>query len=149
MQIFRTKCCRARKFQAFFSPNAKGKGRNILFFAVLPLYRWAALLPVFLCGWGRGPVSVLRLLAAADLTRQSVVWHLQFSQITDKDEVTSHPVLLKHGWCCLPSAEISAQQKTTGYEMDRYFSLSRIGWALIPNTCSQCHSFSFLFLIFF
>lgn len=38
---------------------------------VISLHRGAAVLPVFLCGRRRGPVSILRLLASADLTLQS------------------------------------------------------------------------------
>lgn len=78
-----------------FSPDATEREQTCCSLPFYSLCRGAALFSVLLRRWGWGPVSILRLLATAVLTLQSVVWCLQFSQITDKDEVTSHPAAVR------------------------------------------------------
>lgn len=70
------------------------------------LYRWAAILSVFLRGWGWGSVSVLRLLATADLKLQSesslrfTVQSILPMKTWSRPAALSQPVV-----CCWSSAE--------------------------------------------
>lgn len=72
----------------------------------------------------------------------TAVWGIQCSQflITTR----SHHILCRwntaavHCW----SAGQKSLDSREWWMMDHYF-ISWFGWALIPNTCSQCHSFPF------
>lgn len=71
---------------------------------------------------------------------QSEVYNLV--NFTDNDKVT---VLLRCSPRCWSSVENPGQQRMMGDFMWRtdFIFISKFGWALVPNTCSQCHSFPF------
>lgn len=82
------------------------------------------------------------------------IWH--FSLWSDIYNLVKLPIRTRspHTLYCWNTGDaVRLQQKSLHSRRWRVVRwtvfLSRIGWALVPNTCSQCHSFYFLFLKYF